>query len=86
MPPALVYRNATGKVETVNLKGMPLGASINYPYRKKSVVLEQDDVLMLHSDGFPELQNSHNEMIGYDQVPDLLQSVGNHVSLRLHAL
>jgi len=77
MPPALIYRAKTGRVEKIELKGMPLGSAIGFPYEQKSTVLEKDDVLLLCSDGFPELFNSEGEMFGYDAIPKLLAEAGD---------
>lgn len=77
MPPALIYRAKTRTVEKIELKGMPLGSAIGYPYEQKTTVLEKDDVLLLCTDGFPELFNSKGEMFGYDAIPALLIEAGD---------
>jgi serine phosphatase RsbU (regulator of sigma subunit) len=77
MPPALIYRADTGKVESVDLKGMPLGSVPDYPYFRETVLLHDDDVLLLLSDGYPELVNQSGEMLGYDNAAELLSTTGN---------
>lgn len=79
MPPALIYRAKTGRVETVDLKGMPLGSVPDYPYTKKSVPFLENDVLMLLSDGYPELENKDGEMMGYDSAAEMLARTGRLV-------
>jgi serine phosphatase RsbU (regulator of sigma subunit) len=68
MPPALVYRARTGTLETIRLKGMPLGSFVGFPYREEEVRLERGDTVLLMSDGFPELFNEAGEMLGYEEA------------------
>ncbi len=68
MPHALVHRAATGTVESVPLKGMPLGGFADYPYTTRTLRLDPGDTVVLMSDGFPELFNDAGEMLGYDEV------------------
>lgn len=68
MPPALHFRGATGEVEEVALAGMPLGARSDYPYSERRLEIAPGDVVLLMSDGFPELPNSAGEPLGYDRA------------------
>jgi len=68
MPPALIYRASTGQIESASLKGLPLGSFADFSYSKISINLNKDDVVVLMSDGFPELFNEKFEMFGYDNV------------------
>lgn len=77
MPPALVYRAGTGKVEEIALKGMPLGGVANFPYRSTTIEVAPGDAILLMSDGFPEMFNEHREMLGYDQVEPLFAAVAH---------
>lgn len=76
MPPALIYRAGTGRVENIDLKGMPLGSVPDYPFEKKTVQINENDVLLLLSDGYPELINPDNEQLGYHNAADLLARSG----------
>lgn len=76
MPPALIYRAGTGRVESIGLKGMPLGSVPDYPFVKKTVQMDEDDVLLLLSDGYPELVNPDNEQLGYQNAAELLTRSG----------
>jgi serine phosphatase RsbU (regulator of sigma subunit) len=76
MPPALIFRKKKNLVEEIELKGMPLGAMINFPYSIEERSLEGGDVMFLFSDGLPELVNSNEEMYGYDRIKKEFQSVG----------
>jgi len=57
MPPLLIYRAAQRTVESVSLKGMPLGSTLEFPYQSKRIPLEANDLALFMSDGFPELLN-----------------------------
>lgn len=77
MPATLIWREATGKVERVVLKGMPLGSFPDFPYREESVPLEPGDAVLFMSDGFPELFNAEKEMLGYETAIDLFAEVAD---------
>src|SRR5690606_38959100 len=70
MPPALIVREATGAVEAVALKGMPLGSPAEYPYASSTVRLHPGDAVVLMSDGFPELFDARGAMLGYEPVAE----------------
>jgi|CXWL01.1.fsa_nt_gi serine phosphatase RsbU (regulator of sigma subunit) len=64
MPPALIYRVASGAVEEESLPGMPLGGLVQV-YEERSLVLAPGDTLLLATDGFPELLDPAGEPLGY---------------------
>ena len=66
MPPALVYRGSTGRIEQVELNGVPLGSPIDFPYRKKELELTRGDTVLLMSDGFPESGSENHDPLGYE--------------------
>lgn len=76
LPPALIYRAAAGEVETVPLKGMPLGGPTGARYRTRCVKLAPGDTVVLMTDGFPELFNEEGEMLGYERVKEIFAEVG----------
>jgi hypothetical protein len=75
LPPALLYRCGTGKIESIPLKGVPLGSFPDFPYRKKRLELKEGDTILFITDGFPELFNGEAEMIGYERVKSLFAEV-----------
>ena len=80
MPPALLYRNESRILEEIEIKGMPLGTFTDFPYEVRETTLNRGDTLLLMSDGFPELFNTKNELLGYDRVGDVfIQSAGDDV-------
>ncbi len=68
MPPVYIYRASDDSAEEHVFKGMPLGTLNNFPYDVKEISLNKDDVILLTSDGLPELQNENNEQYGYKQL------------------
>ncbi|HWN42728.1 MAG TPA: SpoIIE family protein phosphatase [Thermoanaerobaculia bacterium] len=75
MPPALLYRAATGEVEEIALEGMPLGG-LAYDYQEMSLTVTPGDTLLLMSDGLPELQDEQGEPFGYPRVRQRFQELG----------
>jgi len=74
MPPALIYRAKTREVEEHRILGLPLGGSspmLGGYYSKKETQLHSGDIILLMSDGFPELFNKEKEILDYDQAKDL---------------
>ena len=71
MPFPLIYRALSGEVEEVQLKGMPLGGFTDFPYQELNIKLHKEDSVLFMSDGFEELFNRQNEMLGMEQVKSL---------------
>lgn len=80
MPPVIVYRAQTEQIETIVLKGMPLGHVENFPYEVKKIYLNPGDVLLICSDGLTELFNPQNEMIDLQLILDTIKSNANLTS------
>jgi serine phosphatase RsbU (regulator of sigma subunit) len=68
MPPMYIFRKESKIVEEINMKGMPLGAIRNFEYKLYEAELTSGDCILLLSDGYPELENSKNEQIGYKRL------------------
>jgi len=77
IPPALIYRANTGKVEEIAMEGMPLGTMVDFPYDQKSGQLYSGDTMFLLSDGLPELLNDSGEMYGYEKIKSELKIIGD---------
>lgn len=65
IPPVLVYRSSSQKLEEIDVHGLPLGAMKGSYYHEEEVNLEPGDTVLLMSDGFPELMNDEEEMLDY---------------------
>jgi len=68
MTPLFIYRYKTAAIEEITLKGMPLGAHRGFKYQTAETGLSPGDVILLMSDGFPELFNEKGEMLDYPAV------------------
>ena len=68
IPPVFIYRKKTNEIDEINLSGLPLGAMRNSKYEVYENELEKGDTILMFSDGMPELQNSQNEMYGYERL------------------
>ena len=77
MPPVLIHRAATGKLEEIAIEGMPLGA-LEFPYRELSVDVESGDVLLFMSDGLPELPDPEGDTLGYERASDHFADAGSN--------
>ncbi|MBN1996300.1 SpoIIE family protein phosphatase [candidate division KSB1 bacterium] len=73
MPPVLVFRDKSGQLEEIIIKGMPLGAFTGFPYQQKSVNLFPGDTLLFMTDGFPELFNDDFEALEFERVRDCFE-------------
>jgi sigma-B regulation protein RsbU (phosphoserine phosphatase) len=77
MPPAFVYRADGRRVEEVLVAGMPLGGIADFPYTTRTVPLGAGDVVLLMSDGFPEVPNPEGVSLGYERPREMLSRWGS---------
>lgn len=75
LPPALLFRSATGTIEEIPLKGVPLGGYGSGAYKKQVVELTIGDALVLMTDGFAELFNNNGDELGYGKAGEILARV-----------
>ncbi len=68
MPPILIHRAATGSIEEVLMKTMPLGAPAGPAYEQKTILLAPGDTILLMTDGYAELFNDQEEMLDDSNV------------------
>jgi len=76
MPPMLLRRAASGAVEEIFIKGLPLAGVAGFPYRQTSFDMEPGDTLLMMSDGLPELFNPESEMFGIARCKTVFQREG----------
>jgi sigma-B regulation protein RsbU (phosphoserine phosphatase) len=76
MPPAFFYRAASGEVEEELVSGLPLGAMGKVDYAPRELPFAPGDVLLLISDGLPELRDREGRSLGYEALPATLAEVG----------
>ena len=75
MPPVLVYRAASGKVEEIVVKGVPLGSFVDFPYAVHAVEMAPGDTALLVSDGLTELVSPSGEMLSIERVREIFEEV-----------
>ncbi len=68
MPPIYFYKKSGDKVIEFENQFMPLGALFETDYRASEFEFDKGDVILILSDGFPEMNNTKGEMLGYSKV------------------
>lgn len=66
--PALICRQADGKVEKLDTEGLFIGISENGKYTSGSVMMQPGDKLLLFTDGIIEARNEEMEKFGYERL------------------
>ena len=56
---------------------MPLGGVRDFPYEQRTFGLNSGDVMLLMSDGFPELFNEENDLMDDERVRDSFLSAAD---------
>jgi serine phosphatase RsbU (regulator of sigma subunit) len=74
MPPVLIFNRADGRMRELVVKGVPLGAVESFPYQTTATELKAQDVILLMSDGLPELFNDKNEMLDYPRITEAFKA------------
>ena len=74
MPTALVYRKSIDHVETIEIKTLPLGAPKVAEFKQIDLELSPGDIILLMSDGYPELFNVAGEMLGETRMKDIFHA------------
>ena len=77
MPPVLIYRNDTGMVEEILLKGMPLGGPYTFDYPQRQTEVHPGDTILFLSDGYPELFNEKDEMLDYPRIGEIFREAAS---------
>jgi serine phosphatase RsbU (regulator of sigma subunit) len=76
MPPALISREKSQTIDEIFIKGPPLGGFVNFSYQQRETKIGKGDILLLMSDGFPELFNQKDEMLGMTRVKRIFREIG----------
>jgi sigma-B regulation protein RsbU (phosphoserine phosphatase) len=61
-----------GRCEKIPLTGFPLGIFQDATYDQRSIILDHGDVVLFHSDGIGDVQNSAGEFFGHGRVAQIL--------------
>ncbi|MEJ2196832.1 MAG: PP2C family protein-serine/threonine phosphatase, partial [Ignavibacteriaceae bacterium] len=68
--PVYYFNKSADVIEEIVMKGMPLGAMLNFPYNVYEKDVKSGDIILLLSDGIPEQMNTNEEMYDYPRVKD----------------
>ncbi len=72
-PHPILWRADTGGADFLYCKGTLIGMFTDLEYKEESVALGKGDRIFLYTDGIPETVNDRNEIIGFDELPSLIQ-------------
>jgi sigma-B regulation protein RsbU (phosphoserine phosphatase) len=61
-----------GRCDRIRLVGFPLGMFEDATYDERSIILDPGDILVFHSDGIGDTQNSAGEFFGHDRISRLI--------------
>jgi serine phosphatase RsbU (regulator of sigma subunit) len=75
MPPIYHFKNSSKTVDEISTSNFPLGAMALSNYDLVERKIEPGDTFLLMSDGFAELRNNEDEMIGYKKTRNLFEDV-----------
>ena len=68
MPPVMIYRAKSRLIEQICIKALPLGSVNDFAYCEIHTTLDVGDVLLVMTDGLPELFNNDQEMLDYKRI------------------
>ena len=77
LPPIYHFISRKNKIEELSIHSLPLGAMSSDNYISKKIELDHEDVLLMMTDGFPELQNNNEELFGYERVKNAFEKVSS---------
>ena len=77
--PYPILKRGTETIEIEN-SDLPLGSMKNIQYESVTFDLEEDDLLIFHSDGLIEALNANHDMYGTDRLKDLISQLPNESS------
>ena len=70
MPPTYYYSAKTNKIEEILVPNLPLGGLESEKYDGVKIDFKEGDVIVMISDGLPELPNPNNELLDYEKVEE----------------
>lgn len=77
IPPLLVYSKGNKSLEVFKVRGMPLGAVDNFPYKTVDITLNEGDLFFLMTDGLSELFDKDKNMFGEDRIKEIITDAIN---------
>ncbi len=74
MPPVYHFQKNKSVVKELSQDNLPLGAMVINKYSLIEIDLNKGDVILMMSDGFPELHNPTDELLGYNRVYSFIKN------------
>jgi len=72
--PILLYRHKTGRIESFEAQGIPLGMISGVPYSHATEAqLEPGDMMVLITDGLYEWENRNEEQFGIERLENAIR-------------
>ncbi len=78
MPPIYHYVAASGKVEEIQMSGLPLGGLRKECFDLEERTFNQGDAFVLLSDGLPEAPNKEGNLFDYFRIHELIEKHGSN--------
>jgi serine phosphatase RsbU (regulator of sigma subunit) len=78
--PALIRRNATGRVEQLYGEGFPIGFVSGEPYELVRDQLHSGDLLIVYTDGLTEAQNRNMEQFSLERLCQVISDIPDGLS------
>ena len=83
MPPVYYYRKNSGEIIELGGNNFPLGAMLKVKYKVDEIEMNHGDVVLMMSDGFPELHNENDELYGYERFVDTFTKIGTKSAIEI---
>lgn len=70
----VLLRCADGSCLNLDAEGLILGVTTDVDYEERQVQLEEDDIILLYTDGVTEARNSAGELFGFARLCSILEA------------
>jgi len=82
-----------GRCEQLPLEGFPLGIFEDATYDERSYILDPGDIVVFHSDGIGDTQNSAGEFFGHERIANIVlekkqqpaDAIADHILEEVHS-
>jgi phosphoserine phosphatase RsbU/P len=72
----LIYKNnSSGEIKTIHSDGLLLGFALDGRYKDHTLTLDQNDLILIVTDGITESRNKEGEQFGYKRLDELLKNL-----------
>jgi sigma-B regulation protein RsbU (phosphoserine phosphatase) len=75
--PLMIYRKKTDAIETIDLKGVPIGVERTTKYEYRTLAAGNGDIVILYTDGVIEAMNQSGKQYGVKSLAQVIQGNAN---------